>query len=221
MKLVIFGATGMVGEGALIEALDDPRVERVLAVTRRPLSRQHDKLDILIHDDFRDYRAVADRLEGFDACLYCLGVSAFGMSEADYAAITHDFTIAAARVLWERNPDLRFIYVSGEGTDRTEQGAAMWARVKGRVENELLAMGPGKAFMFRPAYIQPCKGVRSRTALYQAFYSAMRWLYPVWRAVFPGLVTTTEDLGKAMIAAACGQAHQPILRTREINALAG
>ncbi len=221
MKLVIFGATGMVGEGALIEALDDPRVDRVLAVTRRPLSRHHDKLDVLVHDDFRDYSDVGDRLEGFDACLFCLGVSSFGMSEAEYAAITCDFTLAAARVLWERNPDLRFIYVSGEGTDSSEQGGTMWARVKGRVENELLAMGPGKAFMFRPAYIQPLKGVRSRTPLYQAMYSSMRWMYPVWKAVLPKMVTTTEDLGKAMIAAAAGLAEQPVLHTREINALAG
>ncbi len=164
MNLILFGATGMIGQGALIECLDDPSVKSVLAVVRRATGKAHPKLRELVLPDFTDYSSVEAELRGYDGALFCLGVSASGLSEADYRHITLDYTLAAARVLCRLNPEMRFIYVSGQGTDSSEKGRMMWARIKGHTENELMKL-PFKAYMFRPGYIQPVKGSVSSTTL--------------------------------------------------------
>lgn len=220
MKVILFGATGMVGSGVLIECLDDPRVTSVLGVTRRPLGRQHPKLRELAPVDFFDYASVRESLTGYDACFFCLGVSSFRMSEDDYRRMTYDLTLAAAGALAEVNPGMVFCYVSGQGTDSTEKGRSMWARVKGRTENALLAM-PFDAYMFRPGFIQPLKGVRSKTPIYQGAYVTMGWLFPLLERLFPRQMTTTEKVGRAMIAVAAHGAPKRILDPGDINGLAG
>ena len=170
------------------------------------------------HSDFADYSAIEDELRGYDACLYCLGVSAVGMSEADYHRVTYDYTLAAARTLLRLNPGLTFAYVSGQGTDTN--GRAMWARVKGRTEDDLLALTE-RAYMFRPGYIQPLHGIRSRTRIYRVFYAIGRPLYPVLRRLMPSFATTTESIGRAMLKVAAVGADEHVLDSRAINALAG
>ena len=202
MKVIIFGATGMVGQGVLREALAAPDVERVVAVVRTPAGLQHPKLTELVHDDFTSFAGLDEQLRGFDACFYCLGVSAASMSEPEYRRVTYDFTVAAATELARLNPNMVFIYVSGAGTDSTAQGRSMWARVKGETENALLRLPFRASFMFRPAYIHPAHGERSRTRGYRILYGATGWLFPLLRRLFPRAVTTTEELGRAMLRVA-------------------
>ena len=221
MRVVIFGATGMVGAGALLECLDDARVDAVLTVVRRPTGRTHPKLTEVVHADFFDYEALRSRFAGCDACFFCLGVSSAGMSEADYGHLTYDLTLAAARVMSEANPRMVFCYVSGQGTDSSEHGRSMWARVKGRTENALLRLPFKGAYMLRPGFIQPLRGVRSRTALYQAFYSALGFLLPLLRRVAPDQITTTVRVGRALIRLASEGSPQTILTPADINRLAG
>lgn len=223
MKVILFGATGMVGQGALLECLEDPDVERVLAVVRRPTGRTHEKLEELVHADFSDYSAVEDRFVGYDACLFCLGTSAAGMTEEAYRKVTYDFTMAAAETLARVCPKLTFCYVSGQGTDSTEKGWQMWARVKGKLENDLLAMpargGLVAAYMFRPGYIQPVKGVTSSTDWYRRMYAVVGWMYPAIAAVFPKSVMTSATLGRALLEAAKHGAKKRVLEAADINAL--
>ncbi|MFF3751839.1 NAD-dependent epimerase/dehydratase family protein [Streptomyces sp. NPDC002018] len=219
MNVVIFGASGMVGQGVLQACLRDERVSGVLAVVRGPLGVSHPKLREVVHTDFTDLTAIRDEFAGLDACFFCLGVSSAGRKEAEYVRITHDYTLAAARAVGADNPSLTFTYVSGEGTDTTEKGRSMWARVKGRTENELLAM-PFHAYMFRPGYIQPRYGAVSRTALYRRLYRLTSWLYPVLRRVIPRHVTTTDHLGRAMIAVTeLGGTGPTVLYSPDINRL--
>ena len=218
MNLILFGATGMVGQGALIECLDDPGVKSVLAVVRRATGKAHPKLRELILPDFTDYSSVEAELRGYDGALFCLGVSASGMSEADYRHITLDYAMAAATVLCRLNPEMRFIYVSGQGTDSSEKGRLMWARIKGHTENELMKL-PFKAYMFRPGYIQPVKGVVSSTTLYRMLYSTLGLAYPLWKALAPGAVTTSAILGRAMIRAVAEAGPTRIVDVPEINRL--
>lgn len=219
MNVVIFGATGMIGSGVLLECLEDPRVRSVLAPVRTPSGIRHEKLRELVRTDFFDYGDVRGELGGLDACFFCLGVSALRMDEATYTRLTYDLTIAAAEALAGPNPGMTFCYVSGAGTDSTEHGHVMWARVKGRTENRLLAM-PLNAYMFRPGYIQPTKGVRSKTGWYQAFYTVARPLYPLLRRIAPDQVTTTDAIGRAMIEVAANGYRERILGPKDINALA-
>jgi uncharacterized protein YbjT (DUF2867 family) len=219
MKIILFGATGMVGQGALRECLLDPAVEKVLAVGRRATGQRHDKLREIVHEDFLDFSAIEDELAGYDACLYCLGVSSAGMSEPDYHRVTYDVTMAAASALARRNPALTLVYVSGAHTDSTERGRVMWARVKGKTENALLRMPFPAAYMFRPGYIQPLHGIVSRTKLLRVLYALVGPLYPLWKALFPDYVTTTEQLGRAMIQVARHGAARRVLENRDINAL--
>jgi uncharacterized protein YbjT (DUF2867 family) len=220
MKVVLFGATGMIGQGALRECLLGDRVERVLSIGRSSTGQQHEKLRELTVPDLHDLSAVADQLAGYDACLFCLGASSAGMSEADYRRLTYDLTLHAARTLAERNPGMTFLYVSGAGTDSTEKGSSMWARVKGETENALLRLPFKAAYMFRPGYIQPMHGITSRTRLYRVAYGIGAPLYPLLKRLAPGMVTTTERLARAMLHAAEHGAPKPILETRDINALA-
>jgi uncharacterized protein YbjT (DUF2867 family) len=218
MKVILFGATGMVGQGVLRECLLADEVESVLAIVRRPTGKKHAKLHELAHQDFYDFSAIEADLAGYDACFFCLGVSSLGMNEKDYTRVSYDITMAAARVLVRLNPGMTFIYVSGAGTDSTEHGRLMWARVKGRVENELLGMFKG-ACMFRPAYIQPLHGVAAKSTMTRIAYAAVGPLYPVWKALFPKYVTTTEQVGRAMIQVAKHGAPKRVLENRDIVAL--
>jgi uncharacterized protein YbjT (DUF2867 family) len=218
MRVVLFGASGMIGKGVLLECLDSEDVDSVLVVGRSPTGIEHAKLREILHRDFLDFSAIADELRGMDACLWCLGVSAAGMSEADYTRITYAYTKAAAETLLRLDPEIAFCFVSGAGTDA--HGRAMWARVKGRTEELLLGMGFRRAFMFRPAYIHPMRGVTSKTKLYRALYVIAKPLYPVMRRLFPDATTTTVMVGRAMIAAAVRGAPKPILESADINALA-
>lgn len=217
MRVVLFGATGMVGQGVLRECLLDPKVDQVLAVGRRPPPPSHDKLRTILHADLCDLSPIAERLAGYDACFFCVGVSSAGTGEADYVRITHDTAMAAARTLVERNPAMTFVFVSGAGADARSR--VMWARIKGRTEAELMTVPFRAVYIFRPAYIQPLHGITSRTALYRIMYVIAAPLYPLWKALLPGQVTTTETLGRAMLAVARHGAEQKVLHTREINRL--
>jgi len=220
MKVILFGATGMVGKGVLLECLDDARVEQVLAVGRSSSGVQHPKLKELVHADLYDYAKVEEQLKGYDACFFCLGVSSAGMKEADYSRVTYDLTLAAAKTLVKLNPQMTFIYVSGAGTDSSEKGRSMWARVKGKTENALFGLGFKGAYMFRPGFIQPMRGVTSRTGLYRAVYAVGAPLYPLFKALAPGAVTSTDRVGKAMIRVAAEGAPKQHLENADINALA-
>lgn len=219
MKVVVFGASGMVGHGALRAALLDDDVTEVVAVGRGPLGVAHPKLREVAHADFTDLTPIADQLAGADACFYCLGVSTSGHSPEVYRRVSYDFPLAAARLLAAGNPELTFTYVSGAGTDSTEQGRVAWARIKGRTENALLAMDM-RAYMFRPGYIRPVDGAVSRTRLYRVAYRLTSWLYPLAHRLVPDRVTTTELLGRSMLAVVrLAGAGPHILSTRDINRL--
>ncbi len=218
MNVLLFGASGMVGQGVLRECLLDAAVERVLVIGRTPTGQQHPKLRERMHTDFYDFAAIEAELTGFDACFFCLGVSAAGMTEERYHRLTYDLTLAAATTLARLNPALTFCYVSGLGTDSTAQGRTMWARVKGKTENALLKLPFKAAYMFRPGLIQPLHGITSKTPLYRAIYALTGLLLPLLRRVAPKYVTTTELLGRAMIAVGRHGAPTPILETRDINA---
>jgi uncharacterized protein YbjT (DUF2867 family) len=219
MRVVLFGGTGMVGQGVLRECLLDPDVESVLSVGRTATGQQHVKLRELVHRDFLDFSPIESELSGFDACFFCLGVSSAGMQEDDYRRITYDFTMAAARTLARLNPGMTFVYVSGMGTDSSERGRTMWARVKGQTENALLRMPFRAAYMFRPGVIVPLHGIKSRTALYRIPYMLMAPLLPLLEAAFPKYVTTTERLGRAMIHVAKQGAAKAVLESSDINAI--
>lgn len=220
MKAIVFGASGMVGGGVLLECIGDPEVSSVLVVGRTPCGVDDPKVVEIIHQDFFDFTTIEDRLSGCDACFFCLGVSAAGMTEEKYRHLTYDLAIAAAETLARLNPGMTFCYVSGQGTDSTEKGRVMWARIKGATENRLLEMPFKAAFMFRPGYIQPMKGIRSKTRLYQSLYTALSWLYPVLARVMPNRVTTTEKHGRAMIAVSLRGYSKSILDPQDINELA-
>ncbi|TDC02322.1 epimerase [Micromonospora fluostatini] len=219
MRIIVFGATGMVGQGVLEACLRDAAVAEVLVIGRSPTGRTHPKLREVLHDDFTDFSPIQDQLAGYDACFFCLGVSALGMSEQAYRAITVDFTMAAARAVLAANPDLAFCYVSGAGTDGTGKTRMMWARVKGEVENALLALSP-RAFMFRPAFILPLPGGKAKTTSYVLLYRVVTPLYPALRRLAPRYVTTSLLLGQAMIQSARGGGPRRVLETADINDLA-
>jgi len=219
MKVILFGATGMVGQGVLRECLLDPIVQRVLSVGRSATGQQHEKLRELVLPDLSNLSSAASDLSGYDACFFCLGVSSAGMNERDYRRVTYDLTLGAARTLATLNPAMTFIYVSGAGTDSSERGGRMWARVKGETENALLRLPFKSAYMFRPAAIQPLHGITSKTSWYRLLYAMTRPLLPLLRAVVPKYVTTTEQVGRAMIVVAAKGARTPVLENDDINAI--
>jgi len=216
VKIILFGATGMVGQGVLRECLRDPEVERVLVIGRSSIGIQDEMVREIVHRDFLDFSNIEDQLGGYNACFFCLGVSSVGMAEQDYTRVTYDFTMAAAQVLAKQNPGMTFIYVSGTGTDSSEHGRLMWARVKGKTENALFKL-PLKAYMFRPGYIQPLGGIKSKTKLYGALYSVVGVFYPMLLAMFPKYVTTSEQVGRAMICVAKRGAAKRWLENDDIN----
>jgi uncharacterized protein YbjT (DUF2867 family) len=217
MRVVLFGASGMVGQGVLRECLLNNEVESVLSIGRSAIGQQHAKLRELLHENFLDYSDVTDKLTGFDACFFCLGVSSAGMSEERYTRVTYDIALAAARTLARLNPGMTFIYVSGMGTDSSEHGGSMWARVKGKTENDLLRLPFKAAYMFRPAAIVPLHGIKSKTIVYRIFYAALGPLLPLLKGRFPKYVTTTEQLGRAMIQVAKDGAPKRVLENSDIN----
>jgi uncharacterized protein YbjT (DUF2867 family) len=219
MKVILFGATGMVGQGCLRECLLDPDVESVLSVGRGRTGQQHPKLHEIVHDNFLDYSAIESRLAGFDACFFCLGVSSVGMDEERYRHLTYDITLAAATALSKLNPDMVFVYVTGRGTDSSERGDRMWARVKGKTENDLLKLRFKAAYMFRPAGIQPLHGIRSKTSWVQAIYVGAAPLLSLLNRVAPKYMTTTEQVGRAMIKVARDGYPRPVLESEDINRL--
>jgi uncharacterized protein YbjT (DUF2867 family) len=217
MRVVLFGATGMVGQGVLRACLAAEDVEQVLVVGRSKTGKEHAKLREIVHADFTDFSPIASELAGWDACFFCMGVSSAGMSEADYTRVTYDYALAAARVLSEKSPKMTFVYVSGAGTDSSEKGSSMWARVKGKTENAIAKLPFARAYMFRHGFIQPMHGVVSKTTLYRAVYAMTGPLYPVWKRVFPSFVTTTDAVANAMLRVARDGADKTVLETRDIN----
>jgi hypothetical protein len=219
MKLnpIIFGATGMVGEGVLIEALKHPNVNSLLVVGRRSCNIKHPKLKELLHTDFYNYTAIEKQLTGYNACLFCLGVSSVGMNEKDYTRITYDLTISAARTLSTLNPGMTFCYISGTGTDSTEKGRLMWARVKGKTENDLTKLPFKAVYLFRPGLMKPTQGQKN----VKAIMKVAGWLYPVVKFLSPKNVCTLEDLGLAMINTSLNGFEKKILENVDITRLAG
>lgn len=219
MKVLIFGATGMVGQGVLRECLRAPDVETVQTVGRTRTGQLDPRLIEVVLPDLMDYRAAEASLTGFDACFFCLGVSSVGMQEAEYSRLTYDLTLAAAQTLARLNPQMTFVYVSGASTDSTEQGRSMWARVKGRTENALQRLPFKGVYLFRPGVIQPLNGARSKTRSYQLFYTLARPFLSTLRALFPNQILSTEDIGLAMLAVARHGADKAVLETADIRAL--
>jgi uncharacterized protein YbjT (DUF2867 family) len=220
MNVLIFGATGMVGQGVLRECLRDPDVELLQSIGRTAVGTQQLKLRDLVHADLFHYQALQAELSGFDACYFCLGVSSSGMAEKDYERVTYGITLAAAETLCRLNPQMTFLYVSGAGTDHSERGPVMWARVKGETENSLLRLPFAAAYMFRPGIIEPLDAIRSKTAAYQVFYTLGKPLLPLVRLAFPNQVLTTRQIGRAMLAVAKNGWPKPILESRDIRAAA-
>lgn len=220
MNVVIFGATGMVGQGVLRACLADAGVRQVLVIGRTSTGRSHPKLRELIRPDLSEYAGAEPDLSGYDACFFCLGVSSSGMDERSYTRTTYDLTLAAATVLSRLNPAMTFIYVSGAGTDSSEQGRLMWARIKGRTENALRRLPFKAVYLFRPGIIQPLHGIRSKTRAVRLLYALTGPLLTVLRYLLPQFVLTTDNLGRAMIAVARHGASKAVLESRDIYAVA-
>jgi len=220
MRVLIFGATGMIGRGVLLDCLRDSDI-RLVATLGRTATGLHDpKLQEIVHRNLLEYAGMEESLTGFDACFFCLGVASAGMKEADYTRVTYGYTIAAAEILSRLNPDMTFIFVSGSGTDSSEKGRAMWARVKGRTENALLKL-PLQAYMFRPGFIEPMDGIQSKTPLYRKFYTVLGPLFPLMRRAFPNQVLSTRQIGQAMLNIARRGYAKRILEPKDIRAAAG
>lgn len=216
IRAIVTGATGMVGEGVLIECLQHPDVEAVLVINRKPCGITHPKLKEILHSDFLDITPIAAQLTGYNACFFCLGVSSIGMAEADYTRVTHDLTLHVAGVLAQQNPGMTFIYVSGAGTDSTEKGRSMWARVKGRTENDLMKLPFKAAYMFRPGMMKATPGQKNLLKAYKYF----AWLYPILRVVMPSAACTLKEVGIAMINAARFGAGKKIIEVKDMVELA-
>lgn len=216
IRAIVTGATGMVGEGVLHECLQHPDVEHVLVINRKPCGVSHPKLKEIIHANFHDLSPIEDQLTSYHACFFCLGVSSVGMNERQYHNLTYDLTLHVAKAVLKHNPAMTFCYVSGMGTDSSEKGRSMWARVKGKTENDLLRLGFRDAYMFRPGYMQPTKGLKNTLG----WYKALAWAYPFWRLVFPGYVCTLREVGIAMINCVRMGYERKVLETKDIVQLA-
>ncbi|NOY49321.1 MAG: epimerase [Chlorobi bacterium] len=217
LKVLIFGSSGMVGKGVLLECIDSVDVESVLLVNRSPIDIKHSKIKEIIHKDFTDFSSIENEFRGLDACYFTVGVSSAGLNEKKYSRITYDLTIAAAKSLINGNKNMTFIYVSGSGTDTSEKGRIMWARVKGRTENAILNLGFKYTFMYRPGYIQPMRGIKSKTALYNSLYVVFAPLYPLLNKIIPKHLTTTEKIGKSMINVSLRPYPKRHLSNNDIN----
>ena len=214
-KAIITGATGMVGEGVLLECLNDPAVEQILVINRKPGGMSHPKLREIIHTDFFNLASIEPQLAGYDACFFCLGVSSVGMSQQEYKHITYDLTLNVARLLAKGNPDMTFCYITGAGTDSSERGRIEWARVKGATENALLRLFK-RAYMFRPAFMQATPGQKN----VMSYYAWFAWIYPIGRALYPAGFCTLREVGQAMINAVIKGYPRPIVEVKDIVQLA-
>ncbi len=216
LKAIITGATGMVGEGVLHECLHHPDVEQVLVIGRKSCGVSHPKLKEIIHSDFFNLTAIEKQLTGYNACFFCLGVSSVGLNETEYSKMTHALTLNFANTLCKQNPDMTFCYVSGVGTDSSENGRAMWARVKGKTENDLLKLPFKKVYNFRPGYMHPTKGLKNTLK----YYKYVTWLYPIVRLIFPKYVSTLKEMCLAMINAVIKGYEKQVLEVKDIVVLA-
>jgi len=212
LHVILTGATGMVGEGVLIEALQHPDVERVLILTRRPSEVSHPKLREIAVSDFYDLSSIESQLAGYNACFFCLGVSSIGMKEDDYRHVTYDLTMSVARTLSKLNPDMTFCYISGKGTDSSEQGRVMWTRVKGKTENYLMKLPFNRLFVFRPGMLRATEGMKNTLK----YYKYIAWLYPMLRLLYPSGVSTLKELGLAMIRVSTQGYGKPVLEVNDI-----
>jgi uncharacterized protein YbjT (DUF2867 family) len=219
MKVILLGATGMVGRGVLRECLLDPQVDLVLSLGRHRTSQHNPKLRELVLPDLFELAPIESELQGLDACFFCLGVSSAGMREAAYRRVTYELTVRAAQTLARLNPTMTFIYVSGAGTDSSEHGRSMWARVKGATENALLHLPFKAAYMFRPGVIRPLHGIRPKSTSYRIAYTLLAPLLPLLQWALPKYVTTTQQLGRAMLHVARAGAPKCILESEDINAM--
>lgn len=225
MRVIIFGATGMVGRGALLECLDDPRVTAILVVGRSPCGAHHAKLEEVLHDNFLNFSALQSKFAAFDTCFYCIGVSAVGISDAKYIHLTYELTMVAARALLAANALMTFCFISAQGADTTGESRLMWARTKGRTEVDVSSLPFNGAFVFRPGFIRPMRGVRSRTRAYQLIYALTGPAIPLLQWAFPRHVTSTVNIGKALIDLAHWQlghmnVNRRTLENADINAVA-
>jgi len=220
MKVVLFGATGMIGQAVLRECLADADVTAVLSIGRRPSGAQHSKLREIVHANMLDLAPIEAQLGGYGACFFCLGSTSVGMTEAEYTRVTYDVAMAAATALSRQSPGMTFVFISGRGTDGTQTGKLMWARVKGKTENAIARLPFKATYMFRPGYIQPVHGEKSRTAWTRNTYRLAGWLYPLWKLLFPNHVSTTEGLARAMLAVAKRGTDKHVLEVIDINRVA-
>jgi uncharacterized protein YbjT (DUF2867 family) len=218
-KVVITGTTGMVGKGVLLECIDHPSIDNILIVNRNPLGITHPKVREVLIKDFFDVSSISDEMKGFDACFFCLGITSIGQSEESYSRTTYDLTLNFAEAFIDQNKNSIFCYVSGTGTDSSEKGRTMWARVKGKTENKLIEMPFKRAFMFRPGYIQPLRGIKSKTQWYATLYMIFKPIYLLLKH-FPSTATNTTNMGLAMINSMDGKYAKSILENKEINELA-
>ncbi len=216
LRAIVTGVTGMVGEGVLHECLLDSRVEQVLVITRRSSGIQHPKLKEILISDFMDISSIKDSLQPYNACFFCLGVSSIGVKEEEYTRLTYDLTMNFAEPLAQLNPDMTFCYVSGAGTDSTEKGKSMWARVKGKTENHLFKLPFKRVFAFRPGYIRPTDGLKNSLR----FYKGYSFIYPLLHILFPNYVSTLADIGTSMIHCALKGYEKSILEVNDINVIA-
>jgi uncharacterized protein YbjT (DUF2867 family) len=216
IRVIITGSTGMVGEGVLFECLNSPHVEQVLVINRKPCGYTHAKLKEIIHTDFYDISPIANQLTGYNACFFCLGVSSVGMKEDEYFKKTYTLTLNFARVLAGVNPGVVFCYVSGANTDSTEKGRSMWARVKGKTENDLMKLPFKKVYAFRPGYMHPTKGLKNTLSAIKY----VSWMYPMMKVLFPNFVSTLADFGQAMIGVAKKEYPKSILEVKDIKSVA-
>jgi uncharacterized protein YbjT (DUF2867 family) len=215
INAIITGATGMVGEGVLMESLLHPDVEKVLVINRRPCGVSHPKLTEILHSDFLDLSPVSDKLKGYNACFFCLGVSSIGMKDDQYYLLTYTLTLHMAEILARQNPDMTFCYISGAGTDSTEKGRLNWARVKGKTENDLAKLPFRKTFAFRPGFMLPAKDAKN----IKGYFIIFRVLYPVLRAILPGFVTTLKEVAIAMINSVIHGYEKSVLEVKDIIVL--
>lgn len=220
MKVIVTGASGMIGKGVLLECLDHPEVSEVLSIGRRVLDLKHPKLKQLQHKDFSEFESVSDQLTGYDACYSCMGVSSAGMKEEQYKLMTYDYTMALAKVLYRLNPQMTYTYVSGQGTDSSEKGKVMWARVKGKTENDLINIGFKQAFAFRPGAIIPMRGVKPSSKLYSVLIKYLMWLIKLIKRISPNSVVDTTQIGKAMVNITLNGYDKKIIGPKDILILA-
>ncbi|WP_312553127.1 NAD-dependent epimerase/dehydratase family protein [Empedobacter brevis] len=215
LKVIITGATGMVGEGILQECLANPEVEKILLINRKPSGYSHPKIEEIIHPDLSDISSLSEKVTGYDACYFCAGVSSVGMNEEQYTKVTYDLTLGFAKTLAALNPQMTFCYVSGASTDSTEKGKQMWARVKGKTENDLMKLPFKAVYNFRPAFMKPTKGAKN----VKGFYKIINALFPIFRLFSTSYFLTLEEVGKAMIKATTNGYSKPVLEVKDIAAL--